>query len=204
MEQTPRWHLNVDHLMACNCNYGCPCAFNAPPTYRSCEAALGYLVREGEYAGVDLSGLAWAMVATWPGPLHERNGRALIILDDRADPAQREAVEAIASGRAGGPMVVFMSTVTAGIEVCSGSIDAVVDGKESRLNVPALVDVAFGPIRNPVSGAEHRASALLPTGMLTNREDFYSADTFSVSAGDLSFAYPGRNGLTFRGDWRGP
>ena len=33
----PKWKLQVEQLMACNCNWGCPCSFDAPPTYGRCE-----------------------------------------------------------------------------------------------------------------------------------------------------------------------
>jgi hypothetical protein len=127
----------------------------------------------------------------------------VIFIDERADSGQREALEAIAGGKAGGPIGILMSTVTEGYEVRSASMEVRIDGKESVLCIPGQIDVSFGPIRNPVTGAEHQASALLPTGMLTKQEDFYSADKFDVTAGSLSFSYPGRNGLTFENTWQG-
>ena len=36
------------------------------------------------------------------------------------------------------------------------------------------------------------------------KEDFYAADTFSVSAGNMRFAYPGRNAIAFSHIWRRP
>src|SRR5438034_1374458 len=40
----PKWKLKVEQLMACNCNWGCPCSFDAPPTYGKCETALAYRI----------------------------------------------------------------------------------------------------------------------------------------------------------------
>ena len=31
------WHLSGTVFIACNCDYGCPCNFNARPTHGSCE-----------------------------------------------------------------------------------------------------------------------------------------------------------------------
>lgn len=199
-----KWKLKVEHLMACNCNWGCPCSFESPPTYGKCEAALAFRVVEGKYGDVALNGLACALVAVWPGPLHEGNGRGIVYLDERAEPLEHEALEAIATGSAGGPIGAFMSTVTAGIEVRTASIQFRAAGKESSFRVSHQVEVAFGPIRNPVTGDEHVASALLPTGLLTKREDYYSADVFSVDAGQLRFAHPGQNAIAFTNTWRGP
>lgn len=199
-----KWKLKVQHLMACNCNWGCPCSFEAPPTYGTCEAAGAFHIVEGRYGDVSLHGLSWAHASVWPGPLHELNGRSVIYLDGRASLEQREALEAIATGRAGGPIGVFMSTVTAGIEVRTAPIEFHFEDKKSWFRVAGEVEVAFGPIRNPVTGEEHVASALLPTGMMTRREDFYSAERFAVNAGPFNFAYPGRNALAFTHTWRGP
>ena len=32
-----KWALEADCLQACNCDYGCPCEFEAPPTPGYCE-----------------------------------------------------------------------------------------------------------------------------------------------------------------------
>jgi hypothetical protein len=204
MNEQTKWELKIEHLAACNCNWGCPCTFESDPTYGTCEAALAYRVLEGQYGDVSLDGLMWVLAAIWPGPLHERNGRGVIYLDQRAKGKQRQALESIASGQAGGPIGIFMSTVTAGLEVRMAPIEFHAAGKESWFRVPEQVNVAFAPIRNPVSGEEHIASALLPTGMLTKREDYYSADAFSVNTGDLRFEYPNRNAIYFSHEWSGP
>jgi hypothetical protein len=205
MNKQLSWELEIDHLMACNCNFGCPCSFEAPPTYETCEAALAYQVVEGHYDNISLNGLKWVLSAYWPGPLHERNGHGVVYLDENSKGEQREALKAIATGNAGGPIGIFMSTITAGLEVRVGVIGFHAAGKKSWFSVPEEVEVAFGPIRNPVSGEEHNASALLPDGMLAKKEDYYSADSFSVNSADnLRFEYPGRNALYFNHVWKGP
>jgi len=201
-----KWKLEIEQMMACNCNWGCPCNFQSPPSYGTCEAALAYHVVRGKYNNVTLDGLKWILVASWPGPLHERNGRGIVFLDNEANEEQIRALEEIATGRAGGPIGIFMSTVTAGLDVRRGAIRFHAAGKKSRFSVSGRehVKVEFGPIPNPVTKKEHIASALLPTGMLTKRKDFYSAEVFSVNAGSFHFEYPGRNGDLFRHDWHGP
>lgn len=204
MSKPATWKLKIEHLMACNCNWGCPCSFEAPPTYVTCEAALGYRVVEGKYGDVTLDGLMWVLAAVWPGPLHERNGRGVVYLDSRAKGAKRDALEAIATGKAGGPIGIFMSTVTNGLAVQSARLEFTYDGKLSHFSADDLVEVEFEPIRNPVTGAEHIASISLPTGMLTRREDCFSAKTFNVKTGELNYSYPSRNALASTHTWRGP
>ena len=35
------WEIHAIQVTNCNCDYGCPCQFNALPTYGTCEAAEG-------------------------------------------------------------------------------------------------------------------------------------------------------------------
>ena len=44
---TEEWRLEHEHAMGCNCNWGCPCSFESPPTYGTCEAALAYHIVKG-------------------------------------------------------------------------------------------------------------------------------------------------------------
>ncbi|MBI4760209.1 MAG: DUF1326 domain-containing protein [Chloroflexota bacterium] len=204
MSKPVKWKLKIEHLMACNCNWGCPCSFNAPPTYGICEAAEAFRIVTGKYGEIVLDGLAWVLAASWPGPLHEGKGRGVVYLDDRAQGPQREALAAIATGKAGGPIGIFMSTITNGLEVYSAKIDVHYNGKHSSFRAADSVRVEFEPIRNPVTGFDHLPSALLPTGLLTKREDFFSARDFSVQTNSLKFSYPGHNAIAFGTLWRGP
>src|SRR2546430_16503039 len=59
----PKWKLKVEQLMACNCNWGCPCSFDAPPTYGKCETALAYRIAKGSYGGGALDGFEIILLA---------------------------------------------------------------------------------------------------------------------------------------------
>ena len=95
---TVEWRVSADEFANCNCAYGCPCQFNAPPTYGSCEAAVGYMIHEGHFGDTRLDGLNAALFARWPGAIHEGNGTMQLVIDEKADAAQREALVKILSG----------------------------------------------------------------------------------------------------------
>ena len=65
------WEIHAVVVANCNCAYGCPCQFDALPTYGTCEAADGFHIEKGFYGGVSLDGLSAGMLAKWPGPIHE-------------------------------------------------------------------------------------------------------------------------------------
>ena len=204
MVRPAKWRITLEHVVACNCNWGCPCTFNAKPTYGGCEAGLAMRIVDGKYGNVSLDGLKWAMAVVWPGAIHEKSGKAVVYLDARAKGERREALEAIATGKAGGVWGMFMSTCTAGVEVREGKIDFKLAGKKSAFRVEDDIRVVLEAIRNPVTGDEHQVEVIMPHGFLTKSEDMYSSKEFDVKAGSLNFSYPGRHALTFETVWKGP
>lgn len=165
-----RWTLKGREFVHCNCAYGCPCQFNALPTNGNCCAVAAVDIEEGHHGDIRLDGLRIAVVLAWPGPIHEGNGQALPIVDERATPEQREALLRIMSGQDTVPgatfFAVFATTYSKVHDPVFSRIDFEVDveGRNARLAVPGLIDARGEPIRNPVSGGEHRARINLPHG----------------------------------------
>ena len=93
------WLLEGEWFKNCNCDPGCPCDFNQHPTHANCEGLVAMRIEKGHVDDVDVSGLYWAGVVWWPGRMDEGNGRLQLLIDERAAPAQREAlVRALAEG----------------------------------------------------------------------------------------------------------
>src|SRR3712207_162592 len=109
-ETRTAWRLSGTLLIACNCDYGCPCNFNARPTQGKCEGGWIWHVEDGSFGDVDLRGLSWTVTADWPGAIHEGGGRAICLYDERADDAQRAAIESLVRGGHGGPWGIFINT----------------------------------------------------------------------------------------------
>src|SRR5262249_19060982 len=94
-----KWVIRGREFGHCNCAYGCPCQFNALPTYGDCKAVGGMQIDEGYHGSAALAGLRTTPVLAGPGPIHEGNGQASIIIDRRASAPQREALLRILSGQ---------------------------------------------------------------------------------------------------------
>ena len=165
-----RWTLKGREFVHCNCAYGCPCQFNALPTNGDCRAVAAIDIEEGHHGETRLDGLRIAVVLAWPGPIHEGDGQALPIVDERASPEQREALLRIMSGEDTVPgatfFAVFATTYSKVHDPVFARIDFEVDveGRQARLVVPGVIEARGEPIRNPVSGEEHRARINLPEG----------------------------------------
>ncbi|KVZ44244.1 DUF1326 domain-containing protein [Burkholderia ubonensis] len=164
------WEIQGTELMNCNCSYGCPCQFSAPPTNGFCEAMGAISIGSGRYGDVRLDGVNLAVVFQWPGPIHEGKGKCQPIVDERASPAQRDAVLKIMTGQDTEPFAtmfsVFASTLEHAFDPIFAKIDfdVDVDARRGRIHVEGVFDVVGEPIRNPVTGAEHRARIDLPHG----------------------------------------
>jgi len=96
------WKLKGSVLIACNCDYGCPCNFNALPTQGYCEGGWTWHVDTGSYGDLSFDGLTFSLYCKWPGAIHHGGGKALAFVDERADERRREAVAALVTGEAGG------------------------------------------------------------------------------------------------------
>jgi hypothetical protein len=69
------------------------------PTHGDCRAVVGIQIDTGHHGNTRLDGLKVAGIFKWPGPIHEGNGEAAIVIDERATAPQREALLRILSGQ---------------------------------------------------------------------------------------------------------
>ena len=65
------------------------------------------------------------------------------------------------------------------------------DGRNAKSSIPGVLETHSEPIRNPVTGAKHRAQIVLPEGWEYTSAEMGSA-TAKVTAG-LSFDFAGRH-----------
>src|ERR1700690_2782432 len=93
-----KWTIRGREFSNCNCSYGCPCQFNSLPTYGNCRAVVGMQIDSGFHGETRLDGLKAVVLLRWPGPIHEGEGEVAVIVDERANGAQREALLRIFSG----------------------------------------------------------------------------------------------------------
>jgi len=184
------WQVEGTVLIACKCDWGCPCNFNAPPTTGDCEGGWTWLIDRGHFGDVRLDGLALSVYADWPRAIHDGDGRAVAFIDEKADDAQRDALTSLARGDAGGPWAIFITTYeldgphTARFEFQAAE-------HESRLVIGDFVELELEPIRNPVTGAEAHPEMILPEGLVVRRASLAASKVFRVKDG-VSYDHSGR------------
>lgn len=181
------WNLEGEWIKNCNCAFGCPCDFNARPTNGSCQGLLGMRVTKGNFNDIKLNGLSFFVTVRFPGPLHEGNGQAQPIIDERATPAQREALFAIMSGKnsAEGTLFhIFSMIVTKMHDPIFGAVEFSFDkeGRTARLVVPGVLETDVEPIKNPVTGEPHRVQVVMPQGFEHISAEIASSNIRSMGA----------------------
>ena len=179
------WDIQGTELINCNCAYGCPCQFNALPTHGFCEAMGAISIEKGHFGDVTLDGLKIGVVFSWPGPIHQGKGKCQPIVDEKASPQQREALLKIMSGQDTEPFATMFSVFAAMVDTVYDPIfsridyDVDVDARRGKVHVEGVFDLVGEPIRNPVTGAEHRARIDLTHGFEYELAEIGSASSRS-------------------------
>lgn len=193
MSAETKWSFQADYLQACNCDYGCPCEFSAPPTTGFCDGMGAWRINRGQCGEVSLDGLGLAFSAHWPKAIHEGNGTVCIFVDERADAAQREALLKIASGQLGGlPFEILATTFSTILDPVFAPFHFEMNGRESSFNVGNYLRVVMEPIKNPVTGEPESVRVEHGTGFIFQGAEAVSAREMNVAVESLRFSYPNK------------
>src|SRR5688500_16908734 len=109
------WHIEGQYMETCNCSFVCPCIGSnlaATPTEGDCKAAITMRIDKGQKDAVKLDGLSFIVLLHSPKAMAAGNITVGLIIDEHATNEQMEAIGAIASGSAGGPMAALAPLVS--------------------------------------------------------------------------------------------
>src|ERR1700755_648839 len=155
----------------CNCAWGCPCQFGAKSTQGHCEAFMAGHIEEGNFNVISLDGLDSAALIDWPGEAHEGNGTQQVIIDERADPLQREGLRKILHGESTAPgathFYVYNSKMSTVLDTLYAPImlSFDVDQRMASLEIDGLVESRGTPIISPYTGEPTRSRINMPAGI---------------------------------------
>lgn len=186
------WQLNGSVILACNCEPGCPCNFNALPTFGDCEGGWSWTIDAGEYDGISLDGLNLALFCDWPGAIHEGNGEAVLLIDERADARQREVLARLLRGDAGGPWAILHNTITRydGPHYVPFMVSA--HDFHSSVQAGDVLRLDLEPIKNAVTGAEAHPQIVLPEGFVWKEGGIARSTVFEVKNDRVQYDHSGR------------
>src|SRR3974390_2963805 len=145
MADQVQWQLSGDYFENCSCTIVCPCLVSkaAPltsrPTEGVCNVPVVFHIESGKYGSVTLDGLNVALAIQTPGPMAEGNWSVAAYIDQRADDKQSEALSAIFTGAAGGPMAAFTPLISTKLGVSKAPIAFRIDGKTRSAEIPGIL-----------------------------------------------------------------
>src|SRR5689334_3921611 len=142
---TPAWNVTGQYYETCNCAFVCPCIpgqLAVRPTKEKCQFAMAYQIEHGSYGAVSLDGLGFIVLGLTPEEMGKGNWSVGLILDARATTEQRDAITAIASGAAGGPMAALSALIGKFLGVESAQIVFNRNGASWSVQASPLVDMA--------------------------------------------------------------
>ena len=199
------WSMQGTEFSNCSCDWGCSCQFNGPPTSGHCHAYVFVQIEKGRHGDVALDGLRWGLRAAWPAAIHLGNGTMQAIIDERANPRQRAALESISHGGDTEPgkliWQVFSATITKNLPTLFKPIELAIDmtGRTAQVRVPGVLDGSAESIRNPVTGADHQIRVTLPNGFEFTEAEFLSGH--GKATGDLPLDFDGTHAHLARIHW---
>ena len=145
------WQISGRYMETCNCAFLCPCIvtnLQGQPTEGDCKAALGMHIESGSKDGVSLAGVDFITVLQSKGPMGAGDMAVGLIIDSAASDAQVEAITAIASGAAGGPMAMMAPLVGRFLGVERASVSIAAEGEKWSVRAGNLIDQACEGVLN--------------------------------------------------------
>jgi hypothetical protein len=111
-----------------------------------CDVPLIFHIESGRYGDIALDGLNVVVAVHTPGPMADGNWSVAAYIDQRADDRQTEALGAIFTGAAGGPMAAFAPLISKNLGVKKVPITYKIDGKKRSAEIPNILHMSVDPL----------------------------------------------------------
>jgi hypothetical protein len=177
------WSIKAASFGSCNCDYGCPCQFERRPTHGHCRGFEVGRIDRGHFGDVKLDGLCYALLYAWPGAVFEGNGTMQVIIDERADEEQREALATVLCGgeteEAKTHWWVYHAMSATVHEPIFKPIECAIDidNRTARVSIPGVLESTGRPIVSSATGEQHRVRIDIPNGIEFEIAEIGSAST---------------------------
>jgi hypothetical protein len=156
---SPAWNVSGQYYETCNCDFVCPCIpgqLAVRPTKGNCQFAMAFQIEHGSYGAVSLDGLGFIILGLTPEEMGKGKWSVGLVADARATAEQRDAITAIASGAAGGPIAALSGLIGKFLGVESAAISFDRRGAQWSVKASTLVDMAATGARGLKPDAELR------------------------------------------------
>jgi hypothetical protein len=210
----PKWKASGDFFDVCSCNIPCPCTFAQAPTYGDCETVLAYHIKNGYYGETSLDGLNVLALSYFKGNIWAGETKSSIasFVDERANQQQREALQMIFTGKAGGFMAEFAKLIgdVRGMNFAPIKFEIADDLSYWSAEIPGKVISKAEALGGPMTPTGKRVQTLNPPGSEVGPSGTVAtwgkATTDEVNAPEIRFEWKrkGRSSKHIPFDWSGP
>ena len=207
----PQWRAVGDWFDVCRCDLPCPCEFAQAPTDNYCEAVLAYHVREGNYGDVRLDGLSLIAVGAFEGNLWAGEAEISLglFIDERADEHQREALQMIFGGQAGGFQAQLAELIgeLRGVEFVPIEFEVADELAYWRAEIPDKVVASAEALTGPTTPEGQRVQLLNPPGSEVGPGQVATwgrATAHRVEGFGFRWEWDGKSSKHIPFDWSGP
>ncbi|MCH7639378.1 MAG: DUF1326 domain-containing protein [Bacteroidetes bacterium] len=213
MADIPKWHAKGEWFDVCRCDVPCPCSWAQPPSDDYCEAILVWHIHEGSYGDVPLAGLNVVALASFHGNYWDdttSEAKMGVLLDDRAHERQREALEMIFGGRAGGWPALYNDIFGAevvGLDFAPITFEVADDRTSWKAEVPGRIRAAAMALVGPTSDGKPPRMKNLP-GSETGPGQIATQGKATADHADVfgffKWDHEGKSSKHITFDWSGP
>jgi hypothetical protein len=133
----------------CSCQLVCPghMHFDQLCTHERCIGYWAVRVDDGRFGAVPLAGLKAVIAFDSPQHMISGNWTEVLIVDEAASPEQRQAMEAVLTGRAGGPWEVLAKFVARWLDTRYLPIEFSEEPGTKKASIRGLLETAITQIR---------------------------------------------------------
>lgn len=178
------WSITGQYAENCSCEYLCPCIFSnstalskpaVPEVGDHCIAVICLHIETGRFGAVKLDDLSFIFIIKTALVMSQGGWTAAAVVDAKANPEQRRALEAIVTGQAGGPLSMMQPMIRNFTGVQYGPIEFHLEHNRRSVKVPGLIDVGVEGYLSRVNNGEpfyldnvgHPVSRRLALGVAT-------------------------------------
>jgi hypothetical protein len=211
MAMVSEWHVAGDWFDVCRCDVPCPCEFAQAPTDNYCQGVLVWHINEGRYGNTPLDGFNVLAVGEFEGNIWAGAKATMgIYIDERADAAQREALQAIFGGRAGGFPAQFAELIgeLRGLDFAPIEFEIAKDLAYWRARIPGKVEASAEALSGPMTPPGRRVQTLNAPGSEVGPGGVVTWGVATADRADdawgFSWRWDGKSSKHIPFDWSGP
>jgi hypothetical protein len=166
----PKWMVSGGWFDVCKCNIPCPCEFAQTPTFDDCDVVLVYHIHKGQYGETPLDGLNVLALGSFTDNVWSGDGKTKVSLgllfDELANQQQREALQMIFTGNAGGFMAEFAKLIgeVRGLEYAPIKFEVADDLGHWSAEIPGKVVAKAEALSGSMTPPGKRVITLNPLG----------------------------------------